>query len=44
MIERYSLPQMTNIWKEESRFKIMLDIELLALEALARQKKVLFAA
>ena len=40
MIERYSLPQMTNIWKEESRFKIMLDIELLTLEALTRQKKV----
>jgi len=40
MIERYSLPQMTNIWKEESRFKIMLDIELLTLEALTRQKKI----
>ncbi len=40
MIERYSLPQMTNIWKEESRFKIMLDIELLTLDALTRQKKV----
>jgi len=40
MIERYSLPQMTNIWKEESKFKIMLDIELLTLEALSRQKKI----
>jgi adenylosuccinate lyase len=40
MIERYSLPQMTHIWKEESRFKIMLDIELLTLEALSRQKKI----
>ena len=40
MIERYSLPQMTNIWKEESRFKIMLDIELFTLDALTRQKKV----
>jgi len=40
MIERYSLPQMTNIWKEESRFKIMLDIELFTLEALTRQKKI----
>jgi len=40
MIERYSLPQMTNIWKEESRFKIMLDIELLTLDALTQQKKV----
>jgi len=40
MIERYSLPQMTNIWEEESKFKIMLDIELLTLEALSRQKKI----
>jgi adenylosuccinate lyase len=31
---------MTNIWKEEPKFKIMLDIELLTLEALSRQKKI----
>src|SRR4030042_4093467 len=40
MIARYSLPKMSRIWQDESRFKIMLDIELLALEALSREKKV----
>ena len=40
MIERYSLPKMSSIWQEEFKFKTMLDIELLALEALAKQKKV----
>jgi len=40
MIERYSLPKMNSIWQEEFKFKTMLDIEILALEALARQKKV----
>ena len=40
MIERYSLPKMANIWQEDFKFKTMLDIELLTLEALAKQKKV----
>jgi len=40
MIERYSLPKMSSIWQEEFKFKTMLDIEILALEALAKQKKV----
>jgi adenylosuccinate lyase len=40
MIERYSLPKMSSIWQEEFKFKTMLDIELLALEALAKQKKI----
>ncbi|MBP7836176.1 MAG: adenylosuccinate lyase [Candidatus Omnitrophica bacterium] len=40
MIERYSLPKMTSIWQEEFKFKTMLAIEILALEALAKQKKV----
>ncbi|MDD4954042.1 MAG: adenylosuccinate lyase [Candidatus Omnitrophica bacterium] len=40
MIERYSLPKMSAIWQEEFKFKAMLEIELLALEALAQQKKV----
>jgi adenylosuccinate lyase len=40
MIERYSLPQMSKVWQEEFRFKTMLDIEILTLEALARQKKI----
>jgi len=40
MIERYSLPKMRSIWQEEFKFKTMLDIELFALEALARLKEV----
>ncbi len=40
MIERYSLPEMNSIWQDEFKFKTMLDIEILALEALTRQKKV----
>lgn len=40
MIERYCLPEMSAIWKDEFKFKTMLEIEILALEALAREKKV----
>lgn len=40
MIERYSLPKMSNIWQDEFKFKSMLDIEILTLEALSRQKKI----
>jgi adenylosuccinate lyase len=40
MIERYSLPKMNSIWQEEFKFKTMLDIEILVLEAFAKQKKV----
>lgn len=36
MIERYSLPRMSAIWSEESRFKKMLDVELFACEALTK--------
>ncbi len=44
MIERYCLPKMNNIWLDEFKFKTMLDIELLTLEALVRQNKVPKAA
>ncbi len=40
MIERYSLPKMSNIWQEEFKFKTMLDIEILTLEACAKQKQI----
>jgi adenylosuccinate lyase len=40
MIERYSLPKMTAIWQDEFKFKTMLAIEILVLEALAKQKKI----
>jgi adenylosuccinate lyase len=44
MIERYSLPKMSVIWQEEFKFKTMLAIEILALEALSQQKKVPLSA
>jgi adenylosuccinate lyase len=40
MIERYSLPRMAGIWKDEFKFATMLEIELLALEAFARAGKI----
>jgi len=40
MIERYSLPEMSSIWQDEFKFKKMLAIEILVLEALAREKKI----
>ena len=40
MIDRYSLPKMSGIWSDESKFNTMLDIEILALEALAKVKQV----
>ncbi|MFZ2937149.1 MAG: lyase family protein, partial [Candidatus Omnitrophota bacterium] len=44
MIERYCCPQMKRIWLDEFKFKTMLDIELLVLEALAKQNQVPKAA
>lgn len=40
MIERYSLPRMSAVWQDESKFRKMLDIEILAVEAFAKSKKV----
>lgn len=36
MIERYTRPQMARIWTDENRFEQMLEVELLACEALAK--------
>lgn len=44
MIERYTLPKMADIWQDEFKFKTMLAIEILALEALHNQKKIPAAA
>lgn len=44
MIARYSLAEMAEIWDEEFKFKTMLSIEILVLEALVKQKKVPYAA
>ena len=35
MIERYTRPEMGNIWTEENRFKAWLEVEILACEAWA---------
>lgn len=37
MIERYSIPEMTEIWSTESRYSRWLEIELLAVEARMQQ-------
>lgn len=44
MIDRYTLPRMGAIWQDEFKFQTMLAIEVFALEAYARQKKVPLAA
>ena len=40
MIQRYSRPQMREIWTDENRLRIWLEIELLATEALVKEKVV----
>ncbi len=40
MIKRYTLPKMEKIWKEENKFRKMLEIEILVCEALAKLKKI----
>ena len=40
MIERYALEKMSRVWEDEFKFRTMLTIEILALEALAKQRKV----
>ena len=40
MIERYSLPEMVQIWSEENKYRIWLDIELAACRAWAKLGKI----
>ena len=40
MIERYTLPKMEHLWSEDHRYEVMLEVELLACEALARLGKI----
>jgi len=44
MINRYSLPEMSGIWQDENKFRIMLEIEILACEAHARLGRIPEAA
>ena len=40
MIPRYSLPEMASIWEPHNKFKIWLEIEVLACEALAKKGEI----
>lgn len=40
MIERYSLPEMRNIWSEENKFRKWLDVELAVCEAWAKLGRI----
>lgn len=40
MIPRYSLPKMSGVWQDESKFNKFLEIELLACEAQAKSGKI----
>jgi len=40
MIDRYSFPEMSGIWQDENKFRIMLEIEILACEAHSRLGRV----
>ena len=40
MIERYTLSKMGNIWSEKHKLDIMLKIEVLACEAMAKLKMI----
>ncbi len=44
MIPRYSLPEMATIWEPENKFKIWLEVEVLACEALAKRGEIPKAA
>ena len=37
MIPRYSRPEMAQVWSEENRFKQMLEVEILAAEAMSKE-------
>ena len=40
MIERYTLPEIGRIWEEENKFRIWLEIEILACEAQAKAGRI----
>ncbi|OGR85099.1 MAG: adenylosuccinate lyase [Elusimicrobia bacterium RIFCSPLOWO2_01_FULL_54_10] len=40
MIPRYSRPEMSAIWADENRFQVMLEVEILAMEAMVKAGKV----
>ena len=38
MISRYSRKELVNIWSEENKYKIWLDVEIVAAEAMEKHK------
>ena len=40
MIDRYSRKELRNIWSEENKYKIWLEIELAAAEAMEKYKLI----
>ena len=40
MIERYSRKQLKDIWSEENKYKIWLDVEIAAAEAMEKYKMI----
>lgn len=40
MISRYSLPELEHIWTPQHRFELMLEVELVALEGMAKRGEV----
>ncbi len=38
MITRYSRKELTNIWSEENKYKIWLDVEIAAAQAMEKYK------
>ena len=40
MIARYSRKELTNIWSEENKYKIWLEVELSAAEAMEKYKLI----
>jgi len=40
MIDRYTLPKMGHLWSEDHRYEVMLEVELLSCEALAKLGKI----
>ena len=44
MIERYSSPEMTELWSEKSKFQAWLDVEIAVSEVLAEMGQVPAAA
>lgn len=40
MIERYNLPEIAGIWSEENKFRTMMEVEILACEALAEMGEI----